>query len=174
MFRSVTRLWVAKLDWPKKEARTGLPFACAPRGAVWSRAGERHRELVVAVRGAAQPALLAPAAVVRREQHPVPRLDLGDGWAGAFDDPGALMTEDDREHDGEAAQPGVVVGVADADGLDPDEDLVIARLVEVKLLDRQRRARLPGDGGLDLHAFSLRASFWGRAGPRGRSGWSWS
>ena len=29
MFRSVTRECVAKLDWPKNEARTGVPFWCA-------------------------------------------------------------------------------------------------------------------------------------------------
>ena len=31
MFRSVTREWVANEDWPKNEARTGLPF-CRARG----------------------------------------------------------------------------------------------------------------------------------------------
>jgi hypothetical protein len=44
--------------------------------------------------------------------------------------------------------------VADADGLDPDQDLVVARVVEVELLDRQLRASLPGDGCLDLQALS--------------------
>ena len=29
MFRSVTRECVAKLDWPKNEARTGSPPECA-------------------------------------------------------------------------------------------------------------------------------------------------
>jgi hypothetical protein len=76
-------------------------------------------------------------------------------FADALDGARALVPEDDREHHREAAEAGVVVGVADADGPDLDEDLVIARVVEVKLLDRQRRACLPGDGGLDLHAVSL-------------------
>src|SRR5262249_53583529 len=113
-----------------------LAIRVRSRGAVSSRAGERHGEHVVAVRGAAKQALLALAAVVRREQHPVPRPDPGDRPAGTFNHPGALMAEDDREHDGQAAQPGTVVGVADADGLDPDEDLILARLVEIELLDR--------------------------------------
>jgi hypothetical protein len=68
-----------------------------------------------------------------------------------------LISRGKAEHHREAAEAGVVVGVADAGGLDLDEDLVIARVVEVELLDRQRRACLPGDGGLDLHAVSLRS-----------------
>jgi hypothetical protein len=84
----------------------------------------------------------------------IARLDPGDGAADALDDPAALVAEDDREDDRQPSEPGVVVGVADADGLDPDQDLVVARVVEVELLDRQLRARLPGDGCLDLHAFS--------------------
>ena len=66
-----------------------------------------------------------------------------------------LVAEDDREDDRQPSEPGVVVGVADADGHVLDQDLVVARVVEVELLDRQLRARLPGDGGLDLHAFPL-------------------
>jgi hypothetical protein len=66
----------------------------------------------------------------------------------------ALVAEDDREHDRQPSEPGVVVGVADADGLDPDQDLVVARVVEVELLDLQRGARLPGHGRSDLHALS--------------------
>ena len=42
--------------------------------------------------------------------------------------------------------------MADAGRLDPDEDLVVARVVEVELFDRQLRARLPGDGGPDPYA----------------------
>jgi hypothetical protein len=65
------------------------------------------------------------------------------------------VTEDDREDDRESSEPGVVVGVADADRLDPDQDLVLARVVEVELLDRQPRSRLLGDGCLDLHPVPL-------------------
>jgi len=68
------------------------------------------------------------------------------------------VAEDDREDHRHPAEAGVVVGVADADGLDPDQDLVAARVVEVDLLDRQLRARLPGDGRLDLHRHSRRMS----------------
>ena len=73
MFRSVTREWVAKLDWPKNEARTGLPPLVRAGRAVGAGAGERHRDHLVAVGRLAEDALLALAAVVGGEQHPVAR-----------------------------------------------------------------------------------------------------
>ena len=82
------------------------------------------------------------------------RLDPADGAADALDHARSLVAEDDREDDRQPSEPGVVIGVADADGLDLDQDLVVARVVEVELLDRQLGARLPGDGRLDLHWFS--------------------
>jgi hypothetical protein len=43
------------------------------------------------------------------------------------------------------------VGVADADPDDPDEDFVVARIIEFERPDLERLARADGDGGLHLH-----------------------
>src|SRR5580704_2674790 len=142
-----------------------------PRRAVGAGAGERHRDRLLAVGRVAEDALLAGAAVVGREQHLVARLDPGDVLACRLDGARPLVTEDDRVDHGKQAEPGRFVGVADAGGLDPDQDLVVARVVEVELLDRQLRARLPGDGGADPHAHAGRAGTLGRTSGAGGAAW---
>ena len=66
--------------------------------------------------------------------------------------PGALMAQ----HGGPATRPQVAVGEADvgvayADGRDPDEDLVRLRWIELDLLDRDRMTGLAQDCRADAH-----------------------
>lgn len=70
------------------------------------------------------------------EQHAVPRPYAGNCRAGFFDYARALMTEDYREHNRKTPRSSVVVNGADADRLDPDDDLVVAWVIEVNLLNR--------------------------------------
>ena len=64
----------------------------------------------------------------------------------------ALVAEDGREDAFRVgARQRVVVGVADAGGLDLDQHLAGARAFEVDGFDRQGRAGFPGDGGTGLH-----------------------
>jgi hypothetical protein len=85
----------------------------------------------------------------------------GDARADLAHDARALVAEDRREQAlGVVAREREPVGVADARGLDLDEDLAGLRPFEVDGLDRQGRARFPGDGSTCLHcvAFSLSRS----------------
>ena len=72
----------------------------------------------------------------------------GDSGADLFDDAGALMAEDAGERDGQIAVHEVVVAVADAGGRDPDQDLPMARPVELDLLNPQRLFGLVKDHSL--------------------------
>ena len=110
--------------------------------------------------------MTALPAVVGGEQHPIPRPHRGDVGAGLLDDARALVAEHDREHHGEPAEPGALVGMAHPDGLDPDQDLIGAGLVQVQFLDRQRRPGLSRDGSVDLHVMApLGASIFARSSP---------
>ena len=50
------------------------------------------------------------------------------------------------------AREGELVGVADARRLDLDQDLALARAVEIDLHDLERLSGGDGDGGAGLHA----------------------
>jgi hypothetical protein len=66
------------------------------------------------------------------------------------------VTEDGRGVPGRVgAGRGVEIGVADAAGDEPDEDLARTGLGEVDVLHDERRAELLEDGGADLHDASI-------------------
>src|SRR5581483_6813156 len=74
----------------------------------------------------------------------------GDGGAGSHDDAGALVAADEREAGG-AGGADVLVGVAQAGRLHPDEDLAGLGLVQVELGDLPRRAALAEHRRAGLH-----------------------
>lgn len=131
------------------------PHPSAASGGGPENAAERQRARVVAVGRVPEPALLAVAAVVRREQHPVPRPHAAHPGAGFLDHSRALVAEDDREVHRRLAQPGRLVGVADPAGLHPHQDLFLAQVVELKILQGQRPARLPDDETPRLNAHGM-------------------
>ena len=72
--------------------------------------------------------------------------------ADALDDAGALVPEDGRRVAGGVGARGrVEIGVADAAGDEPDEDLARLRLGQLDLLHLERRAELLQHRGADLH-----------------------
>ena len=81
------------------------------------------------------------------------RLDAG---SHALDQPGALMAQ----HDGEWHLPGPhrQVGVADPGPHQAHRHLVISRLLQLQVLDRERARPVPGNRRDDLHCTSLHFS----------------
>ena len=103
--------------------------------------------------GLAREAELALAALGRVERDDVVAL-LEGGHAGpdVDHDAGAFMAEDRREHAFRVgARERVVVGVADAGGLDFDQHFAEAGAFEVDGFDGQGRGGFPGDGGFGFH-----------------------
>jgi hypothetical protein len=103
--------------------------------------------------GLAAQAELALAALGRVERNDVVALlERGHAGADVDHDARAFVAEDGRE---DAFRVGagerVVVGVADAGGLDLDQHLAELRSFEVDGFDGQRLAGLPGDGGFGFH-----------------------
>ena len=86
----------------------------------------------------------------------VARCDGGDARPDLADDACALMAEDRREQP-LAVEPvqRVGVGVADAAGLDLDQDLARPRAFEVEFDDLELLLRFEGDGGTGLHGWFL-------------------
>ena len=68
----------------------------------------------------------------------VPGDELGHGRPDRLDDPRALVPEHGRQRQAHRAAGDRDVGVADADPAHRDEDLVLARVVELDVLERQR------------------------------------
>src|SRR5438874_1735778 len=69
-------------------------------------------------------------------------------------DAGPLVPEDRGERCPEQPVPAREVGVADPDAGDPDQHLVLDRLGQVDLLERERRVRRANDGGKAFHGWS--------------------
>ena len=124
-----------------------------------ARAAVRHQALALrAADGLAQVGLLAQAvfalAAFRRVQrnHVVAFLQRGHARAHVHHDAGALVAEDGRE---DAFRVGagerVVVGVADAGGLQLHQHFARFRAFQVDGFDDQRFAGFIGDGGFDFH-----------------------
>ena len=68
------------------------------------------------------------------------------------DDAGPFMAEDGGEQAlGFGAREGVIVGVADAGGLDLDQHLAVAGAFEIDLRQLDRLSSGEGDGGAGLH-----------------------
>ncbi len=81
--------------------------------------------------------------------------DARDALADVDDDSRPLVTENGWEQSlGIGARQGEIVGVADAARLDLDENLALARAIEVDLHDFKRLAGGDGDGGAGLHRAS--------------------
>ena len=88
--------------------------------------------------GASAEAVGAVAAEDREaHDHVVAGLEVGDEFAGLFDDAGGLVAEDAGRVEGVEAFDEVEVGVADAGGGGLDEDFARAGLVDVDLFDRE-------------------------------------
>src|SRR5262249_45870075 len=106
--------------------------------------------------GFAREAVFALAAFRRIERdHVVSRLERSHARAGFDHHTGSLMAENRREQALRVlAREGELVGMADARRLDLDHHFAGARAVEIDVRDRERLARLEGDGGTDLHDFS--------------------
>jgi len=80
-----------------------------------------------------------------------------DAFAHLHHDAGALMAEDRREQPfGVRARKGEFIGVADARGLDLDQNFTGFGAVEVDVHDLQRFSGLGRDGGLCAHGMALR------------------
>ena len=77
--------------------------------------------------------------------------DVGDSGADLLDDAGTLMTEHDGRADGDVAEARMLVGAAQAGGNNANEDLVLARIGDLKLLERERSAMLLDNCCFDLH-----------------------
>ena len=75
-----------------------------------------------------------------------------DARADVDDDARALMAEDGRKQPlGIGARKREIVGVADAGGLDLDQNLACLRAFELDGHDLERLARLDGDCGANVH-----------------------
>ena len=108
-------------------------------------------------------AVAAAAARGERQQHVVAGRHRGDGRADPLDDAGALVAEHAGQREGQSARGHAEVGVAQAGGGHPDQDLVGAGLVELDLDQGEGGAAGLDDGGLggDGHGCSS-DSGWGR------------
>src|SRR6266540_4183649 len=108
-------------------------------------------ELLLAQRLPAGVAVLAGAAGVTepRQGDPVAGGYLGHPGTEALHDPDPLVAGDEGQVwlDRPVAVRGVDVGVAQAGGLDPDDDLTRARLGFGYVLDQQRFGEVVDDGG---------------------------
>ena len=124
-----------------------------------ARGAVRHQALALggadggAQVGLARQAGRALAAFRRVERDDVVALlHRGDAGSDIDNDARALMAEDRREQAlGVRAREGELVGVADAGGLDLDQDFARLRAFEVDLHDFQRLSGFEGDGGAGLH-----------------------
>ena len=123
------------------------------RGSVRHHARALGRADLLAQVGLAREAVFALAAFRRVERdHVVARFERTHTRADLDHDAGALVTEDRREQALRVlAREGELVGMADAGRLDLDHHFAGARSVEVDVGDRERLARLEGDGGADVH-----------------------
>ncbi len=93
-------------------------------------------------------------------------LERGHAGADVDHDARAFVAQDrGKRPSGSAPGERVVVGVADAGGLDLDQHLAELRAFEIDGFDGQGLARLPGDGGFGFHAKVLEE--WGRRFDRG-------
>jgi hypothetical protein len=105
----------------------------------------------------------APAAAAarrdEREDDVVAHLEALDTRAELLDDPGTLVAADGGQQRDAVTDPHVVVRMAQPGGLDPDQNLVELRRIELDLLDAPRRPGFPEDGGLDLHVHAPRSLF---------------
>jgi S-(hydroxymethyl)glutathione dehydrogenase/alcohol dehydrogenase len=77
----------------------------------------------------------------------VARRDCGDACADGLDDPGPFVAEDDRERIGRRPGDDVPVAVADAARVETDDDLAVARIRQLDLLDAERLVDGSQDGG---------------------------
>src|SRR5205823_7867229 len=101
----------------------------------------------------AREAELALAALGDVEwDHVVAGSEARDAGPDLLDHPAALVAEDGGEEARRIAPAhGVGVRVADAGRDQADQALAGPRALEVDLVDHERLARLPADGGADLH-----------------------
>src|ERR1700733_12967491 len=143
------------------EARDAEPvLECRSVGAAQPRCAirERARERVASGRLAQcqTPGTARAAAAARgdeRKNDVIADGDAGHAVAKCFDDPRPLVAEDDRPAPwAEHAVGEVQVGVADAGGGDPHQDLVRAWSVEQHPLGRDGQARFAQHGGAHLHS----------------------
>jgi hypothetical protein len=135
------------------------------RLAVQREARGRIRHQAAALRAAdrlAQIGLLRQAefalAAFRRVQRDdvVILAQAGDARADIDHDAGAFMAENGREDAFRVrARQGVVIGMANAGGLDFDQHLARLRAFELDFLDRQRFPRLPCNRCLGFHVLFL-------------------
>lgn len=127
-----------------------LALALEPAGAVGHHALTlRGADLAaqVGLAGLAELALLALGRVQGDDM--VADLDICDSLADGLDDTGALVTQDDGESTlGILAGERVGVRVADTRVVDLDADFVRLGGCDLDVLDAERLAGLPGNGGL--------------------------
>jgi hypothetical protein len=84
-----------------------------------------------------------------------PRLERRHAGADVDHDARAFMAQDGREDAfGVGARERVVVGVADAGGLDLDQHFAELRALQVHGFDGEGLAGFPGDGGFGFHGGS--------------------
>ena len=147
--RSSATAMRANDDWPKKWPPSGSP----PRVMVAEPSRRGAADQVVrqpggAVRRVPAAAVAAAAARGERQQDVVAGRHRGDGGADPLDDAGALVAEHAGEREGQPARGHAEVGVAQAGGGHPDQDLVGAGLVELDVDQGEGGAAGLDDGGL--------------------------
>jgi hypothetical protein len=86
----------------------------------------------------------------------VTRLDVGDALANGLDNTGTLVSEDNRESTfGILARECVGICVANTSVVDLNSDLVGLRRSNLDILNGERLASLPGDGGLTGNGLAM-------------------
>jgi hypothetical protein len=108
----------------------------------------------VGLSGLAELALLAFGGVESNDV--VTRLDVGDALANGLDNTGTLVSEDNRESTfGILARECVGICVANTSVVDLNSDLVGLRRSNLDILNGERLASLPGDGGLTGNGLAM-------------------
>lgn len=95
-----------------------------------------------------------PATAARRDERPddvVAGLERGHPRADLLNDPCALVPTDDGQHRGRVTGSRMVVRVAQARRLPGDQDLAIARSVQVDLFDTPVLMGTPENSAVHLH-----------------------
>ena len=132
--------WVAKADCPK-EMSSEFGASIAERRAALTRTEHVDVAEIVAVAGKSLLTLRAAAARSEAHQHRIPGREAGHARADPFDDAGAFMTEHFRQWSRDMLKLDREVGVADAAGGNPNQNLAGTRLADFAVDDLERLVR---------------------------------
>jgi hypothetical protein len=91
------------------------------------------------------------AASLVAEDDVVAGANRADGRSDRFHDAGPFVAEHGRQRHGVLLVADVQIGLADAGGRDPHQDLVGTRGLELEFAELERRGLLVDYGGGDLH-----------------------